>query len=155
MYRFQHRMLSMGPLYGILKESLGKKSSVPSKAPCSSRVVDTQASHPQKRTKKKKREGPLLHVQGSGRTAVPCPYSNLLSPSGPMVPANPFPALHQGFCLWLEKSEASVIRCLSFLQFPGDKDKCSCLSLKATVVKKKDSSLQNTGPSLCPYEFPI
>lgn len=156
-HRLPHRVLSMGPLHGILMESPGKKSSVLSKARCSSGVVDTQAYHPQKRTNKKKRECPLLYVQGSRRTAC-----HVLIPTFP-------PALDQ-WSLQIHSLHLDRASALGWKNqrhqfseaFPSSsslgsktKGRGRRLHFVATVVRKKDSSLQNTGPSLCPYEFLI
>lgn len=135
-HRLPHRVLSMGPLHGILMESPGKKSSVLSKARCSSGVVDTGQSPSEKDKQEKKRVSPPLCPRFR-EDSLPCPYSNFPSRFGPMVPANPFPASRQGFCSWLEKSEASVLRGLSFLQFPGVKDKGPSSSLRGNSCQKE------------------
>lgn len=125
-----------------------------SKVQRSSEVIDTHGQSTLVKVHLKEEEKPLLQAQGSRRAIVPSPNSSLLSPSGQMIPVNPFPASRWGLCLWLENPKASVVGGLFSLPFPGAKDKCSCLHLAATVVKKKDSSLRNIASALWSVSFP-
>lgn len=142
------------PLVGFPRNKYPwRKSPILSKAYCTGEVFGTHGQFTLKVHLKE--ETPLPQVQGSRRATEPCPNSSLLSPSGQMIPANPFPASRRGLCFWLEKRKASIVGGLFSLPFPGAEDKCSCLYLTTTAVTKKDSSLQNVASALWFCEFPI
>lgn len=85
---------------------------------------------------------------------MPSPYSNFLFRSGPMVPANPFPASQQGFCSWLEKLEASVLRGLSFLQSLGPKTRAVIFSSWQQLSERKTALFRTLALVSVPMSFP-